>query len=59
MIENSRTLKAHIDELKDSIKIIFTEIKKLNQSYDYLKGDMEAPLNLEYIRRVEEYQNLN
>ncbi len=46
VIENARVLKSHIDGLKESIKTVFIEIRKVNQNYDYLKGNFEAPLNL-------------
>lgn len=50
--ENAKTLKNCIDGLKESIKNVFVGIKNLNQNYDYLKGDLEGPLNQEYISKV-------
>ena len=50
--QNARVMKAHIDDLKEQIRSVYTEIKKVNQSYDHLKGNLDGPLNLEYIQKV-------
>lgn len=52
LVENARILKNYIDELKDSIKNIYGNIKTLNQNYDYLKGDSESFLSKDFIHRI-------
>lgn len=50
--ENAKVLKNYIENLKESIKNVYVGIKNINQNYDYLKGDLEGPLSLEYISKV-------
>lgn len=57
--ENARVLKNYIENLKESIKNVYVGIKNINQNYDYLKGDLEGPLSLEYIAKVEQNYFLN
>lgn len=59
MNDNARKLKVYIENLKDSIKNIYVGIKKINQNYDYLKGNADEPLNLDYIGKVEENYQFN
>lgn len=47
--ENAKVLKNYIEGLKESIKNVYVGIKNMNQNYDFLKGDLEGPLTLEYI----------
>lgn len=59
MNDNARVLKSYIEGLKDSIKHIYMGIKTINQNYDFLKGDIDGPLNPDYIKKVEENYELN
>lgn len=51
--ENAKVLKNYIEGLKDSIKNVYLGIKSINYNYDYLKGDLDGPLTMEYISKVE------
>ena len=55
---NARVIKSHIDELKESIKIFYTNLKTMNQNYDYLKGNIDGPLTFDYLKRVNENYEL-
>ena len=41
------------------IKPIFSGIKTINQNYIFLRGDLDAPLNPEYIEKVQQNYELN
>lgn len=57
--ENAKVLKNYIENLKESIKNVYVGIKSINQNYDFLKGDLDGPLNSDYIQKVEENYLLN
>lgn len=57
--ENAKVLKNYIQGLKESIKNVYVGIKNINQNYDFLKGDLEGPLTLDYIDKVQDSYNLN
>lgn len=57
--ENAKVLKNYIEGLKESIKNVYVGIKNINQNYDFLKGDLEGPLTLDYIDKVQDSYTLN
>ena len=53
-----KTLKKFLDELKNNLKHVCTNMKTYNQTCDELRGTIDTPLTCDYLDKVDLSFNL-